>query len=364
VRTTIKEQYLVSTFFTFFLVHSSQTGLAMLSFQSDISKKAQQDAWISVLLTGIAIHFIIWLIYKILDEKHPDLIAIHHFCFGKLIGNCLSFSALLYFLLSALTVFWGYIEIIQVWVYPTLKTWQLGIVLALLIYYLVSGGFRLLTGFSFWGVVFPSFLLILIYFPLKYAKTPITLLPILNHSIGDILLSAKASTLLFLGFEWILIYYPFIKDANKSQKWAQFGTLYSTVLYLTITLISFIFYNQEALQHTPWPTLKMVKVVQFPFVERFEYFFIFIWLLVIISPLCISIWACTRITRRITRIPPKISLLIFLIILVTATTFSQDFRSVEIISSITSEIGFYFIYMYIPLLFLIKFIKEKRKKGF
>ncbi|GGB58236.1 GerAB/ArcD/ProY family transporter [Fictibacillus barbaricus] len=364
MKTTIKEQYLVSTFFTFFLVHSSQTGLALLGFQDNISKNAQQDAWVSVILTGIVIHFILWLIYKILDEKHPDLMAIHHYCYGKVIGNCLSFFVLLYFLLQSLTVFWGYIEIIQVWVYPTLKTWQLGIVLGILIYYLVSGGFRLLTGFSFWGVVLPSFLLILIYFPIKYAKTTITLLPILNHSIGDILLSAKASTLLFLGFEWILIYYPFIKDANKSQKWAQFGTLYSTILYLIITLISFIFYNQEALQHTPWPTLKMVKIVHFPFVERFEYIFIFIWLLVIISPLCISIWACTRITRRLTRIPPKISLFVFLIMIVTATTSTKDFRSVEKISTITSEIGFYFIYTYIPLLFLIKHIKMKRNKSF
>ena len=42
----------------------------------------------------------------------------------------------------------------------------------------------------------------------------------------------------------------------------------------------------------------LLEIVHFSFMERFEYVFIFIWLLVIIPPMCISMWACTRIAKK------------------------------------------------------------------
>jgi spore germination protein (amino acid permease) len=357
----VKERYLVSAFFTFFLVHGSQTGVGVLKFQKIISKDAQQDAWISLLISGVLIHVVIWMIYKILDDKHNELTVVHQYFFGKIIGNVLNLVVLVYFFLSSLTVFRTYIEVIQVWVYPTLKTWQLSILLSLIIYYIVSGGFRVLTGFSFWGVVLPSFLFLLIYFPLQHAKWEY-LLPIFNHSSKEILYSMKASTILFLGFEWILLYYPFIKDVKKSQKWAHYGNMYTILLYLIVTIISFVYFNQQVLQHLPWATLMMVKIVMLPFIERFEYFFIFIWLLVIIPPVCLSIWACTRILKNISTIPPIRSLVFFLIIMSSSSILIKDWITVNKLAFITSEVGFYFIFGYIPLLFFIKIIKQKWSK--
>jgi spore germination protein (amino acid permease) len=354
----VKEQYLVSAFFTFFLVHGSQTGVGMLQFQQAISKDAQQDAWISLLMGGAIIHVIIWLIYKILDDKNNDLTVVHQYLFGKIIGKALSLVVLFYFFLSSLTVFRTYIEVIQVWVYPTMKTWQLSILLSLTIYYLVSGGFRVLTGFSFWGVILPSFLLLLIYFPLEEARWEY-ILPILNHSSKEILYSTKASTILFLGFEWLLLYYPFIKDVKKSQKWAHYGNIYSIFLYFLITIISFVYFNQQVLQQLPWATLMMVKIVMLPFIERFEYIFIIIWLLVIIPPVCLSIWACTRIVKKISTIPPESSLVFFLIVMSFASIYIKNWTMVDKLYFITSEVGFYFVFVYIPFLFLVKVFKQK-----
>ncbi|MES9684023.1 hypothetical protein CN514_24490 [Bacillus sp. AFS001701] len=358
MRSNVKEQFLVSSFFTFFLIHSSQIGISILSFQTDISKNAKQDAWLGVIISGLSIHLLIWLVYRTLDENHNDLISIHQFCFGNIIGNLLSILVLFYFLLEAFTVFRTYIEVIQVWIYPNLQTWKLALLLGFMIFYLISGGFRLLTGFTVWGVILPSFLLIFIYFPLKHAN-PLLLQPMFNHSVKEIFICSKTASLLYIGFEWIYMYYPFIKNPKSSLKFAHLANLVSTIIYTVIIIITFMYFNQETLEHMHSATLNMTKVVKMPFIERFEYIFIFIWLLEIIPPICLPIWACTRILKRMSNnFRPKISLVCFIIILIIGSCYIDDMKKLPVVSRSVSKIGFYFIYIYIPLLFLIKLFKS------
>ncbi|MGM0835360.1 MAG: GerAB/ArcD/ProY family transporter [Bacillota bacterium] len=355
----VEKQFQVSAFFTFFLIHSSQTGIGILNFQCQVIKGAEQDAWISLIITGVTTQIILFIIFKLLGGGTNDLVAVHQYCFGKTVGKIMSVMALVYFWLASLTVFRAYIEVIQIWVYPTIKTWQLCLVFGLIFYYIISSGFRSLTGFSFWGVILPSFLFLLIYFPLKHTNY-IFLLPAFSHSLSELFLSSKAYTLLFLGFEWILMYYPFIRSSNNKDisKWAYLGNIYTFIVYLIITLISFLYFNQEVLKHLPWPTLMMVKIVKFSFLERFEYIFIFIWLLVVISPICISLWACTRIVKRAFSIPPKATLILLLIAEMIASMRLKEFNSIDHLINFTSNVGIGFVYVYLPLLLIIKLIKN------
>lgn len=355
----VEKQFQVSAFFTFFLIHSSQTGIGILNFQSQVIKHAEQDAWISLIITWAATHIILYIIFKLLGGGTNDLVAVHQYCFGKAIGSIMSVMALVYFWLASLTVLRAYIEVIQIWVYPSIKTWQLCFVFGLTFYYIISSGFRSLTGFSFWGVILPAFLFFLIYFPLMHANY-IYLLPAFSHSLSELFLSSKGYALLFLGFEWILMFYPFLKSSNNRDisKWAYLGNIYTLIVYLIITLISFLYFNQEVLQHLPWPTLMMVKIVKFSFLERFEYVFIFIWLLVIISPICISLWACTRIVKRTFSIPPKATLLFLLIAEMIVSVYLQEFKSVDYLVNFTSNVGIGFVFVYLPLLLIIKWIKS------
>jgi len=364
VTAKVEKQFQVSGFFTFFLIHSSQTGVGILNFQNQVIKGAEQDAWISLLITGVTTHIILYIIFKLLDEENSDLVAVHHYCFGKKAGNMLSVFTMVYFWLASLTVFRAYIEVIQIWVYPTIKTWQLCLVFGLLFYYIISSGFRTLTGFSFWGVILPSFLFFLIYFPMKHTNYTY-LLPVFSHSLRELFESSKAYSLLFLGFEWILMYYPFIKDSNSKNisKWAYFGNLYTIIVYLIVTMISFLYFNQEVLQQLPWATLMMVKIVKFSFLERFEYVFIFIWLLVVLSPICISLWACTRIAKRAFSMPPKKTLTLLLIAIMLASVSFREFKSIDHLTTLTANVGTAFVYVYLPFLLVIKWIKNHFQKN-
>lgn len=137
---------------------------------------------------------------------------------------------------------------------------------------------------------------------------------------------------------------------------------FAVIVYLIITFISFLYFNQDVIEQLPWPTLMMMKIVHFTFLERFEYVFIFIWLLVIIPPMCISMWACTRIVKRTLSFSPKGSLVLLIVLIMIASVSLKDIETVDKVTNLSSTVGFVFIYLYIPVLFIIKMMKDRYLK--
>jgi hypothetical protein len=67
VHTLTDERFLVSPFFVLFLIYSNIIGVGIMGFQRDIIKSAGYDAWISVLLSSISIHVLVWMTYLFLQ---------------------------------------------------------------------------------------------------------------------------------------------------------------------------------------------------------------------------------------------------------------------------------------------------------
>ncbi|WP_449537483.1 spore germination protein [Ferdinandcohnia sp. Marseille-Q9671] len=357
----IRESSLVSPFLVFFLIHSMQVGVGMLGFQRVIAKSAGYDSWISVILAGFAVHIIVWMIYKILKDSKGDIVEVHKEIFGKWIGGFLSLLLMFYFIAMAVTVLRTYVEVVQVWMFPEFSGWVFGCFTMLLTYYIITGGFRTVTGISFFSVVLPIYILLLVFYPLDYGQAR-NLLPILNHPISDILKSTKDMTLSIIGFEAILLYYPFIKNPNQSQKWAQLGVLATTLLYLATIITTIIFYSHGQLDKIIWATLSMFKIVIMPFVERFEYVGITSWYLVILPNICIAVWAASRGVKRIFSVQQRKVLLVILPIIVLASGLIKSRQQIDMLSEYMSTFGFYFIFTYIPVLFVITLVIRKLRE--
>jgi spore germination protein (amino acid permease) len=360
VKTSIDEQYLVSPFFVFFLIYSSIISVEIMSFQRVIMEGAGYDAWISVLLSGLSIHILVWMIYRILKIANDDLIYINQFCFGKWIGGLLNVFIIFYFLISAFIAFRLYIEVVQVWMFPLMKTWQISLIFLLLLYYIVSSGFRVITGICFWGTIIPFIILILpeTISPLEFGHVS-NLFPLFNHSVKEILVSSKAMLVQYLGFETLLMFYPFIKNPEKSQKWAHYGVLFAILLYLTVTIVAFVFFNPEHLKQTIWPNLTMLKIAEMPFVERFEYIVVSVWLLVVLPNISLRLWAACRGFKKLVNIKQNIILLIFLSLLFILSNVLQGHNLIQQFVDLYSNIGFYVVYLYIPIIFIAIHIKQK-----
>ncbi|WP_078553218.1 GerAB/ArcD/ProY family transporter [Bacillus alkalicellulosilyticus] len=354
----IKEQFLVTKNMVFFLIVSSQIGIGILSYQRSIVKSAGYDAWISVIMAGLLVHVLIWLIYKVLDKEGTDVIDVHQNLYGKWIGGLFSLIIMIYFLGSALTILRSYIEIVQVWLFPELGTWILSLFLIVLLFMIVNGGFRAVTGMCVLGFLIPFPLFILLLFPLEFANY-LNVLPIWKNSLVELINGARDMTLNYIGFEFLLIYYPFIKEAKDSQAWAQLGALFTMALYTGVMMISLLFYSEEQLNRTIWATLTLYKIVEMPFIERFEYIVISLWMLLIIPNLVLGVWAVTRIAKKQFTWNQRISLGVVLFVLFVFSIFFEERHGVSLLNEYLGRIGFGIIYFYIPFLYVSHLIISK-----
>jgi spore germination protein (amino acid permease) len=362
----VKESLTVSPFFIFFLIHGTQTGVGMLSFQNEIIKNSEQDAWVSVLLVGFSFHLILWMIYFLLKRSTTgDVLSLHQQLFGNLFGNILNIFLYVYMILITSSVIRSYVEILHLWAFPQIEIWELLLIILLATTYIVSGGFRVVTGICFWGVVLPSLLLLGLFFLLPHTHWD-NLKPYLNHSWNDYFNSGKNIIYMYMGVGFILVYFPFIKDNVNSKKWAHISQLYTTFLYFILTVISLVYFNLGQLEHIKWPTLVFSKIIYLPFIERFEYVYIFTWLLVILPPCCVALWSGTRILRKTINLKPNYSLWISSGIIYFIVINFKSQLEVETLNSVVSLAGTFFLFGYIPSLFIwlnIYTILFKRKKN-
>ncbi|TFJ94445.1 GerAB/ArcD/ProY family transporter [Lentibacillus salicampi] len=353
----------VSGLMVLFLISASQLGVGVLGFQSIINKYAGHDAWISVMIAGIAVSGVIWLMYQMLknDEK-GDIVAIHEFTYGKWLGNFLTTLFAIYLLLMAIVVLRTYIEIIQVWIFPHLKVWAFLLLLIPLFYYTISDQFRTVVGVCFLGVVYPAILNLALFFSVQYADID-NILPILDHTITELLQSSSLAVLDFMGFSALLVFYPFIREAGKSQKYAHYGNLYTTLVYTAVCLISYLYYNQSELDSVIWASLGLWKIIEMPFLERFEYFGIATLFFMILPNVVLYMWAATRtVTRTFGFDHKKVALVLLGILFITSAIFTGR-EGVNLLNDSASRIGLVFLFIYIPVLFVINFICRKVRKN-
>ncbi|MDQ0218696.1 GerAB/ArcD/ProY family transporter [Peribacillus cavernae] len=242
------------------------------------------------------------------------------------------------------------------------EEWQISFIFLVLIYYIVSGGFRVITGICFWGTVIPFMILFpLSFFSLEFAHVN-HLLPLFNHSFKEIVGSSKSMLFQFLGFETLFMFYPFIKNPERSQKWAHFGLLFTILLYLFVTIITFLYFSEAHLKHTIWPSLTVLNIAEIPIVERFEYVVVSFWFLLVLPNISIKLWAACRGVKKMVNIKQRTILFIFLLLFFFLANILEDDRQIEQVNDLYSKIGFCFVYFYIPFLFLFIHIKQKITK--
>ncbi|MED0667796.1 GerAB/ArcD/ProY family transporter [Bacillus badius] len=352
----------VSPYLAFYIINSMKIGIVVLSFERFLVKEAGQDAWISVLIAGIATHIILWMTFQITIKGENDIAVIHKNLFGKWIGGLFTLLLITYLMTLFIMIMRAYIDVIQVWMFPHLQTWYMAFVLAILVYLYFTGGFRVMVGLCVLSFMLTIPLLMLKAFPLKSAHLSY-LLPVMEHSPAEILSGAKKMSVIFSGFEVVLFCYPFFKQGIRAHRWAQLGAAFTTSVYLAAVLVSLLYFSEGQLEKTLWPTLTLWKIVDFPFLERFEYAGIAIWLFVMLPNLCLYIWAVTRGLKQLFSIKQKKSILFLLLLAIIVSSFITDGVQIRNFSATLDRISFFILFAYIPFIYLYQWIWQKVRKN-
>ncbi len=352
---------MIPAFLLFFIVHSVQFGVGIHGFQRIIYQDAKQDAWISILLAGLATHIVAIFMLKTLEMYGlNDLYGIHQAVFGKWIGNLLNVLYILYFTTAFFAVLRNYIEVVQTWVFPDLSTWFLTISLLLIVIYSFTGGLRVIVGISFFSVILSVWLFPLMAFPMKYAE-PGNLLPILEADVTEILKGVHSMTFTIVGFEILYVIYPFVKDKEHAKKPVHLALLFTTLIYLGIMLITLTFFSGEQLMKTIWATLSLFGIVKFPFIERIEYMVVCFWMLIILPNLCLFVWAAFRGTRRLVEVNALKFFGLFSLVIFLASILLKTRSQINTFNDYYSRVAFYIAFVYPIILFAIAAARRKFK---
>ncbi|UOQ48186.1 spore germination protein [Gracilibacillus caseinilyticus] len=353
---------MVSPFLLIFIIHATQLGEGILSFERQIAEVAGYDSWMSIPITAVLTSIVIVMIWKIIGDESVDLIDIHQTTFGKIIGNILSFTFCVYFLAISIIVIRSYIEIIQIWFFPDISITLFLIVLFLLFLYICLGGFRIVVGFAFFSIFVTAFLAIFKY--QAFIDGHFTnLLPVFIHPLTDILKAVEPMSFSFLGIELILIYAPFIHRFQSGLKWALSGNLLTSFVYLFSAIAIFMYYNELQIQYVSWPTLHLWKVISIAFIERFEFIGISLHFIAIIATCAIYFWAGVQCFHRLTNLSFSGIGIAATILGISSVFYIKNFLIIEKATTLISKVGVYLMFVYIPLLFIIhKIVAGVRKK--
>ncbi|EPD50586.1 spore germination protein (amino acid permease) [Paenisporosarcina sp. HGH0030] len=355
----VKNQEMINAFLLFFVIHTIQVGVGIHGFQRVIYQDAKHDAWISVLLVGIATHIIAIIMIKTLEiYGSNDLYGIHQDIFGKWVGNFLNLLYILYCSTAFFSVLRNYIEVVQTWVFPNLSTWFISATLLLIVIYAFTGGLRVIVGISFFSFVLSIWLLPMLVYPLQFTSAR-SLLPIMETDIIGILKGAQSMTFTIAGFEILNVIYPFIKDKNKVQKHVHFGLLATTIIYLSVILVSITYFSPEQLNKSIWATLTLFSVVHFPFIERFEYIAVCFWMLVILPNLCLYLWAAYRGSLRLVKVNSNKFIWLFSVVIFMLSLSIETRTQINAVNTYFSKVGFYVIFVYPIFIYFLAIMKKK-----
>lgn len=365
--TTVKRQLMMQAFLIFFVVHTNQTGVGIAGVERVIFFEAKQDAWISLIISYAGMALIIAAICYILRTfKDKDLFDIHVSLFGKWVGNMMNIIYIFYLLTGLLAIILGYTEIVEAWIFPDLKSWVISSFLLFLTIYGVFGGVRTIVGVSFISFFLAIWLVVLIYEPVRFMDWT-NFFPVLEATPKELLKGAYKSSFTVLGLEILFFIYPFIRNKEKVHFYAQSGVFFTFLLLLLLMVVSIGYYSAEQLEKTIWATLSMFKIIQFTNLERFEFFAVSMWLVIILPNILFMMWAASRGLKKIINIRQR-KIVVWCAVLIMGSTsiFNGRVENNKYIDAV-GLFGFSVVFVYTIILFLIVFIRNRflarRKTG-
>lgn len=352
----------IPAYLFFFLIYSNQVGVGVLGFERVIARETGYDAWISVILGGLAAHLVMWLIGRTL-KRYPssDLYGINHDVFGKRIGSLFNYGYMLYFVLVTIMIMRDYIEVLQTWMFNEITTWIVAAIILGLALYTILGGIRVITGYVFISFIMTIWLISFLYFPFQHARWSY-LFPVADSTILELLQGARRMSLSLIGFEILYLLYPFAQNKENARVFAQYGVLFTNLIYLIFIILALTFFSSLQLQKTTWATLTVQQMVHLPFIERFEMIIVSVWLFVIMPNVMLYTWSVARGFKRMHQWSHLKSTLTVLLAVFLGTLPMITREQVSAYTSFVSQIGFFATFIYPIFLYLCVVIKDSWRR--
>ncbi|CDN36609.1 unnamed protein product [Bacillus thuringiensis DB27] len=127
-------------------------------------------------------------------------------------------------------------------------------------------------------------------------------------------------------------------------------------------ILTLAFFSEKQLASAIWAYLSMIKIIQFPFIERFEYIIVSVWAFFILPNVSFTLWGVSRGIKEALGIKQKYVLPVIILFIFVLSFFLNNRNKINLLNTWTGQMGFVYIYVYLPVLWLIQTAKIKLRR--
>ncbi|WP_433742261.1 GerAB/ArcD/ProY family transporter [Falsibacillus pallidus] len=290
-----KEIKSVSPFQLFFIILQAQVGVGLLSLPFSVHAYSKQDSWISVIIAGAVIQGFI-IVIAMLCKRFPTMTVfeIAPFLFGKLAGKALNMMYLIYFLAVALLIALLSVGVIKDWILAYTPDWILYVLIMSSALYLARENIRIIARFTGLVTIFIVFFILFYLMGLTNVNYRY-LFPMAHTNYVDLLKGAHASIVSMLGFEILLVIFPYINGkSGKVLKVSLIASGFTTLLYVFFMVITLMYFSPAEIEVIPEPVLYLLKSLVYQSIERLDLIFLSFWLITMITSIVVYIYLASK----------------------------------------------------------------------
>ena len=345
------------------LVASTILGTTVLSLPRTVTKEAGIGGVVATLFTGI-LTFGLTVIITLLSKRYPNQTVIEYSVeiLGTIPGKIYGAIFVIYAIFVSGGVIRAFADALKIHMLPNTPLEIIMISMLIVVVYAAMNGISVLakTNETFYPLVFFALLLLLVLslprFRMDEFRALLFLdLPSVVKAIPQIIAS-------YLGFEIMFFLVPFARKPKKVLLYSVAGIFITSTIYTALVVISIGVLGLAVTQKLVYPAVILAKHIEFPgsFAERFDIFFMVLWILAAFTTLesyCyLSAFSLTRLIG-LRNYKPFIFLLLPVIYMIAILP--QNIYQIEMLLSVIGLLGSFIVFAAIPMFF----ISLARKKG-
>ncbi|WP_078429396.1 GerAB/ArcD/ProY family transporter [Alkalihalobacterium alkalinitrilicum] len=285
--------------YLFFLMYMTQSGVIIFSLPRIIAETFGTNGWLAIPIISMVVIFLLVLFDFIYQWSNDQSI---YTIIEKMLP--ISMYKILYILLSlfwtvfAFTIAKKYVFIVKSLYYPLTSIHWLMFIMVILIYFFVTSTidsiFRITTFLFFLSSTWMILLIFLVIPELEL----IQFTTFIFQSQGDFLRGSIEIYSAFLGFEMIIFFLHHVQKSSKTMKYIYLGQLFSTFVYLIVTIFNYGFTSFEQLKYQSYPFIDFFRYIQLPFIERLDGLYFMFFLMKIIVTATVYLYVSIEILKR------------------------------------------------------------------
>ncbi|MDM5155304.1 endospore germination permease [Bacillus sp. DX1.1] len=285
-------------------IHSIQTASGLLVLPNTVVATAGTDGWISIVLGWIVTNIVgVLIIFTMNKNPNMNFFDLMIQCFGKWLGKLMILLYSFYLAFAGVNTLLKVIDMVKVWIFPSMPSYQIIILLIIPFYILARDGIQAIARYNEFVFLCTLMLPAILLLSLKSGYYPLHLLPVIKHGWFPVLQGVKEMITPYAGLEIAYFLYPFLQKKEKAVTGIIIANTLTMLLMLYVTILCFLHFSPEGMHTLIWPVFYLLKGIRFAFLERFEIIYTSYYLLVFsttfIPYLYFATYSVTAISKKI-----------------------------------------------------------------